>query len=280
MLTRTRWRQIGADEVDEVRRRLVDWPAPSGGAVRHMFPLATIEARGASAVRVAATGGGWAACVGGSGNLVVPCGDPEVIEAAGMPNRRWRLVVGDAAAADALLGQWRPDPHTVVHPQRYQVVDPSAVPDELEVPDPGLRLAAPEDIAGLAQLAVRLHIDDRYGPDPGRSGLRAYRQRMERSVAAGAVLCVGGPGEPVVKIERSVHDPRWGTQLSGICVRRSARGRGLGTAAVATAIRWSLDAEPELPVALHVRADNRRALATYARAGFVDREEWRLAVRS
>lgn len=245
-----------------------------------MFPLATISSRGASAVRVADTSTGWAACVIGAGNLVVPCGDPEVIAEAGMPNRRWRLLVGDAAAADALLRQWDGDPRTVVHVQRYQVVDPTAVPDERELADPGLRIAVPSDVPALAELAVQLHVDDGYGPDPGRSGLRAYRQRMESSVAAGAVLCVGERGDPVVKIERSVHDRRWGTQLSGICVRPSARSRGLGAAAVATAVRWSLDQAPDLPVALHVRADNEPALAAYARAGFRDREEWRLAVRS
>lgn len=287
LISRVRWRQVDDRDLDEVVRRLESWPCPAGGRVRHMFPLATIEARGADVVRVAEDGdaasapshvGGWAACIVLPRRLFVPCGDPGVIREAGTPERRWRLVVGDAAACEALMEHWGGDPRAVVHVQRFQAVDASRVPDERHVADPGLRRAQPADVGGLAALAVQLHLDDDYGPAPGRSARRAYRERMQRSVERGSVWCVGKVGRPLVKVEFAVDSDRYGVQLSGICVQPERRGRGLGLAAVAAAVRRALARHPDRPVALHVRADNEAALRTYERAGFVDREEWRLAV--
>ncbi|MFN2557833.1 MAG: GNAT family N-acetyltransferase [Nitriliruptorales bacterium] len=279
MSGKARWRRVSNDELDEVIERLSTWDCPPGGAVRHMFPLATIETRGAYVVRVAEHGTGWAAAIVLPGHLIVPCGAPQVIAAAGLPQRRWRHVVGDAGAAEPLLERYGRDPQLIVHIQRFQTVAAGQVPSDAEVPDPGLRRAVRADIDGLAELAVQLHIDDEYGPHPGRAGLRAYRQRMESAIRQGSVFCVGEPGDPLLKIERSVDSDRYGVQLSGVCVRPDARGEGLGTASVATAVRQALR-DRSGPVSLHVRADNEPALRTYARAGFVDQEEWRLAVRS
>ena len=52
-------------------------------------------------------------------------------------------------------------------------------------------------------------------------------------------------------------------------------------AAVAAAVRAAMVEGPRSrPISLHVRADNAPALTAYRAAGFVDREPWRLAVRS
>lgn len=278
--SRVRWRAAAPEELDEVLERLRSWPCPPGGEVRHQFPLATIETRGVEPVRVADSDRGWAACVVTTASLLVPCGDPEVIAAAGIPQRRWRLTVGDSAAVDALLMDLRQQSTAVVLVQRFQTVDPERVPSESELPDPGLRQAVPEDVDGLAELAVQLHLDDGYGPHPGRAGLRAYRRRMEASIHEGSVFCVGKPGEPVLKVELSVDSPRYGVQLSGIVARPDVRGQGLGEATVAAAVRRSLARRPGRAITLHVRADNDRALHVYANVGFVDREEWRLAVHN
>lgn len=245
-----------------------------------MFPLATLDERGASAVRVVEDGDRWAACIVLPRRLLVPTGEPGLVRDAGLPIRRWRLIVGDAAAANGLLDAYRDDPAVTVHVQRFQTVDPELVPDEDAVADPGLRPAVPEDVEGLARLAVQLHVDDQYGPDPGRSGLQAYRERMTTAVQQGTVACVGDAGEPLVKLEYAVDSPRWGCQLSGIIVRPDVRGAGLGFGTVVAAVRRCLRVHHGAPVSLHVRADNRSALRTYRGAGFVDREEWRLAVRS
>ncbi|WP_052664340.1 GNAT family N-acetyltransferase [Nitriliruptor alkaliphilus] len=279
--TRLRWRRVVPGELETVAARLANWASPAGGAQRHMFALSAIESFGAEAVRLAADDERWAAAVVFPGRLVVPCGDAEAITAAGLPTRRWRLLVADVAAGDALLSGLGEDPQLVVHDQRFLLVDPDRVPSPREVPDPGLRRAEPADLPKLAALAVRLHVDDRFGPDPGRAGERGYRQRLEQTVRQGLVSCVGPVGDPVFKLERSVSSRRWGVQLAGIVADPEVRGQGLGRAAVAAAVRTAIAEGPRTrPISLHVRADNHPALAAYAAAGFVDREAWRLAVRT
>lgn len=260
--------------------RLAEWPTEVGGAVRHMFALATIEAQGHRPIRLASDDERWAAAIVFPGRLIVPCGDASAVAEAGLPARRWRLMVSDAGPVDALVEPFRADPGVRIHHQRLLVVDPDRVPSAREAPDPGLRRAVPDDVPALAELAVRLHVDDEFGPDPGRAGLRGYASRLESTVADGIVYCVGPVGAPVLKIERSVDSRRWGVQLAGIVVAPEERGRGLGTAAVATAVRQALaTGGARRPVTLHVRAANAPAITAYERAGFVDREEWRLAVR-
>jgi ribosomal protein S18 acetylase RimI-like enzyme len=281
MRRRLRWRRATTGELETIAARLADWPANPSGAARHMFALSAIETHGADALKLAANDELWAVAVVFPGRLVVPCGDPEAIERAGSPTKRWRLMVGDLAAGDAVLANTSRDPALIVHDQRFFTVDRERVPDEAELPDPGLRRAETADIPRLAELAVQLHVDDEFGPDPGRVGLRGYRQRLESTVPQGLVYCVGPAGAPILKLERSVSSHRWGVQLAGIVAAPEARREGLGRAAVAAAVRTALkEGTRERVVSLHVRAENTPAHAAYRAAGFVDREAWRLAVRS
>lgn len=281
MRRRLRWRRAVAGELETIAARLASWPADPDGATRHMFALSTLETYGVEPLRLAADDDVWAAAVVFPGRLLVPCGDAEAIARAGSPSRRWRLMVGDVAAGDALLEGTTPDPGLVVHDQRFLTVETDRVPSEAELPDPGLRRAEAADVPALAELAVRLHVDDRFGPHPGRAGLRGYRQRFQNTISQGLVWCVGPVGAPVCKLERSVSSRRWGVQLAGIVTTLEARGQGLGRAAVATAVRAALSEGPrDRPVSLHVRAANTPGLRAYEAAGFVDREAWRLAVRS
>jgi ribosomal protein S18 acetylase RimI-like enzyme len=281
MRRRLRWRRATTGELETIAARLADWPANPSGAARHMFALSAIETHGADALKLAANDELWAVAVVFPGRLVVPCGDPEAIERAGSPTKRWRLMVGDLAAGDAVLANTSPDPGLIVHDQRFFTVDRELVPDEAELPDPGLRRAETADIPRLAELAVQLHVDDEFGPDPGRVGLRGYRQRLESTVPQGLVYCVGPTGAPILKLERSVSSHRWGVQLAGIVAAPEVRREGLGRAAVAAAVRTALkEGTRERVVSLHVRAENTPAHAAYRAAGFVDREAWRLAVRS
>jgi ribosomal protein S18 acetylase RimI-like enzyme len=280
MKRRLRWRRCRPGEVETVAGRLAAWDASPSGAVRHMFALSALESFGPDPIRLASDEHRWAAAVVFPGRLVVPCGDPEALTSAGPPARRWRLLVGDVAAGDAVLSRVGHDPTLIVHDQRFLAVEHDRVPTEAELPDPGLRRAETADIPTLAELAVRLHVDDHFGPHPGRVGLRGYRQRLEETVRQGLVYCVGPVGAPVAKLERSVSSHRWGVQLAGIVVDEEHRGQGLGTAAVATAVRHALREGASRPVSLHVRADNTAAIHAYETAGFVDREAWRLAVRT
>jgi ribosomal protein S18 acetylase RimI-like enzyme len=280
MKRRLRWRRVGSGELETIVARLAGWPAPAGGAVRHMFALSAIESFGVDPLRIAADNRRWGLAVVFPGRLLVPCGDPDAIAAAPLPIRRWRLLVADEAAGDAALSRAGRDDGLIVHDQRFLLVDPDRVPEEAELGDPGLRRAEAADLDGLARLAVRLHVDDRFGPDPGRVGLRGYRDRLETTVRQGLVWCVGPVGAPVFKLERSVSSRRWGVQLAGIVADPSVRGHGLARCAVAMAVREALAEGPRnRAVSLHVRADNLAALRAYDAAGFVDQEAWRLAVR-
>ncbi len=281
LTSRLRWRRAIPGELETISARLASYPSEAGGAARHMFALSTLESHGTEPIRVAADDQRWAIAVVFPGRLVVPCGDAAAIRAAPAPTKRWRLLVGDVAAGDALLDRTGVDDGLIVHDQRFLTVDPDRVPGATELRDPGLRRAERADLDTLAELAVQLHVDDHFGPHPGRAGLRGYRQRLETTLAQGLVWCVGPVGAPVFKLERSVSSPRWGVQLAGIVAAPEARGSGLGRAAVATSVRQALaEGGPRRPVSLHVRGDNPAALRAYAAAGFVDREAWRLAVRA
>lgn len=274
-----RWNRVSAAEASGVRAVLASWPCEVGGAVRHMFPLAALESEGPSVMRTAAGDGRWAACLVMPGRVVVPCGDPDVVAAAGTPVRGWRLLVGDAAPAEALLEAERGDSGLRIHVQRFMTVDAERVPSTAEVPDPGLRPAVHADLPGLTDLAVRLHVDDGFGPDPGVMGRRGYAERLRGSIGRDSVYCAGPVGRPFAKLERSVSSARYGVQLAGIVVSPELRGRGVGRALVAAAVRQAWSDFGDRPVSLHVREANAAALRAYAAAGFVDREEWRLAVR-
>jgi len=279
-----RWRRPRPGELADVITVLEGWPAPAGGVVRHAFPLAAIEGGGAGMVRL--TGATDEMRADGAARLGVAvrvgrdvlavAGDGATIARALGPSPTWRLLVGDVEAADALLARGMLGGR-IVHDQRYLLADPDAVPDLAAVPDPGVRRGEPADVEVLADLAVRLHIDDEFGPDPGVAGRRGYRDRLAMSVRSGVVDVVGPVGAPVAKLERSVDHPRYGVQLAGIVVDPDHRGLGIGRGLVAVATRRAL-ATRERPVTLHTRTGNAAALVAYTAAGFRVVEPWRLAV--
>jgi len=279
-----RWRRPRPGELAEAVALLEAWPAPAGGAVRHLFPLAAIDSSGEGMVRL--TGAADDRRADGSARLGVVvrvgrdvlavAGDARAIARAVGPAPTWRLLVGDVLAADALLVRGVLGGR-IVHDQRYLLADAAAVPGTDVIPDPGVRRAETADVEALADLAVRLHVDDGFGPDPGPAGRRGYRERLAVSVRTGVVDVVGPVGAPVAKLERSVDHPRYGVQLAGIVVDPAHRGQGIGRGLVAVATRRAL-AGATLPVTLHTRAQNAPALAAYAAAGFRVVEPWRLAV--
>lgn len=278
-MRRLRWRTVSKGEVETVIARLTSYPDRASGAVRHMFLLSVLESAGPGALRIATRGASWAIAVVFPGRLVVPAGDPLLLERLGEPTKGWRLLVGDRRSGDALLDSVDLS-DTTVHDQEYLVVDPDKVPDEDTLPPVDARRATKEDLPALARLAVQLHVEDRYGPDPGWRGRRGYERRIGESVERGLVWCVGPPGAPIAKLERSVSSRRWGVQLSGIVVDPAHRDHGLGRRLVAGAVREALTMQGgRTPVTLHVRSDNEQALRAYDAAGFVRSEPWRVAVR-
>lgn len=244
-----------------------------------MFALACLEGMGPDVARVATEGDRWALCIVHPGATIVPTGDADLLTALGPPTRRWRLLIGDVAASLPLLADGACPPDTRVHHQRFMLVDPALVPPVDLVPDPGLRPAVAADVDAVTRLAVQLHTDDEFGDRVTRAGRRGYRRRVTSSIEGGMTWVCGPPGAPVAKLDRSVSSSRWGVQLAGIVVEPVARSRGVGRALVAAATRQALAEAGDTPVSLHVRAANTAAIRAYAAAGFVDTEEWRLAVR-
>lgn len=288
-LTLRRWRRPDERELEAVARRLSTWPAPSGGAVRHQFPLAAIESGGAGLVRITgeavgedgphdgdATGLGVIVQIGR--DVIVAAGDPAAILQAIGPSPTWRLLVGERTACDALLARATRTSRLIVHDQVLLALDAAALPPVHDLSDPGRRMARPEDAEALADLAVQLHVDDGFGPEPGPNGRRGYLSRLAVSARAGVVDCVGPLGRPVAKLERSVDHAQLGVQFAGIVVDRARRAEGIGRGLVAAAAR-AVVIRGRLPLTLHTRAANEPALAAYAAAGFVPVEPWRLAIR-
>ena len=287
-LATRRWRRPDPAELAALVADLERWPAPAGGAVRHLLPLAVIDASGAAAVRLTGTPGARrddstvpvGVAVRAARDVLAVAGDARTLARAVGPTPSWRLLVGEPSAADAVLARSARG-RGVVHDQRYLAVDVAALPERVE--DPGVRPAEADDVEALADLAVRLHVDDGFGPDPGAAGRRGYRDRLAVSVRAGVIDVVGPRGRPVAKLERSVDHPRYGVQLAGIVVAPDHRGRGIGRGLVGVVTRRVVDAraargEPAPAVTLHTRAENAPALVAYAAAGFRVVEPWRLAV--
>ena len=281
-----RWRRPAARDLPRLVRLLEAWPAPDGGAVRHQLPLVGIDEGGPDAVRITgdprdvrADGGApVGVAVRTGGEVLAVGGDPAALRHAVGPPPPWRLLVGDRAACAAVLAT-AARPARVVLAQRLMVLDPARLPAPADLPDPGVRVAEEADLDALAELAVRLHVDDGFGPDPGPGGRAGYRARLRAAVRARTIDCVGPVGDPVAKLERAVRSARWGTQLAGIVVRPEARGRGLGRALVAEVARRLIAVGGAAPVTLHTREANAPALRAYAAAGFRAGEDWCLALR-
>lgn len=215
-----------------------------------------------------------------STGTLVPAGDPKggPALAAAAEKTGWRVLVGDGPLGWALLegnprGVFRRRPSA--REQRLMTV--SGRPPDVDEPA-GFRRATAGDVDRLTDLACRLHVEDRMGPPISRSALPGVRSRMTNSVAQGLTFVVERHGEVVAKLDLSLRSRRRGAQIAGVYVAAASRGQGLGGGAVGTLARQLL-ADGLPGVTLHVRADNRPAIAAYRRAGFRDGGEWLLALR-
>lgn len=273
---RVRWRRATPEDRDWLTERLAaDGDVP--GTLRYLGPLGSSEGEGIRDFRIVERDDAWAACIATSQNQCVPCGDPELLRLVGPPSRRWRLAVSDRPAMEACLAGELAGSDVIVHDQVLMSLPPDATdPDQ---PDPGVRVAEIADLDGLAQLAVTLHVDDGFGPHPGRVGVAGYRDRMAALIPGRRVFVVGPVGAPFAKLQLSVASPSWGTQLAGIVVRATERGHGVAQGLVAEVVRRSRALRPGLPITLHVRRANQRAITAYERVGFGEVDDWLLAVR-
>lgn len=245
--------QVLLDAIDRgERERFLVWPPDDVRAVLYVSPIGTIVPAGD-----AAAGQAFAAAVERSG---------------------WRVMVGDAVIAEAMLdayprGLFRRRPSG--REQRFM----TALTAAGDVPRAkGFRRATYDDVAVLTEYACSLHVEDEMGPPLSRAARPAVRARMADSVAHGLTYVVERDRRVVAKFDVSLHSRDRGAQIAGVYVEPDYRGQGITGQAIAAIIR-ELTGSGLPGVTLHVRSDNMPAIAAYRRAGMVDRGAWTLAIR-
>lgn len=216
----------------------------------------------------------------GTSGTIVPAGDPDAgpALAAAADARSWRVLIGDAAMARAVVaaagrGVFRR--RATTREQRFMIAD--RVPRSVTAPV-GMRGAVLGDLSAVTDFACALHVEDRMGPPIPRSSRAGVRSRMRDSIQRGTTWVVERQGRPVAKVDLSISSRLRGAQVAGVYVDAEHRGGGIAAALVAALARQLLD--DGLPaVTLHVRADNAPALRAYDSAGFTDHGPWLLALR-
>lgn len=278
--TSTRARRVDQSDADRLIRLLESGFGGSSDPLTNHLLLDALDRREFSRFLVWPPADPIGVLYIGASASVVAAGDPAAGPAlAGEAERAdWRVLLGDAAACQAILeatakGLFRRR-HTA-REQRFMATTTASGATSVE----GLRRAHSGDLERLTDFACRLHVEDRMGPPISRAGRSAVSSRMHHSVTAGATWVVQRRGEPVAKIDLPLRSRRRGAQIAGVYVEEAWRGRGIATAAVG-ALVFHLLTEERLPaVSLHVRADNEPALRAYRRAGLTDRGPWLLALR-
>ncbi len=161
---------------------------------------------------------------------------------------------------DVLSSAWGPA-RSVRPDQPYMVTtEPPAV-----ACDPHVRLVRLDELDVLYPAAVAMFTEE-VGVSPELHGRETYRARVAALIAQGRVFARIEDGRVLFKAEIGSKTAR-ASQLQGVYVDREYRGRGLGTAGVATVVRTVL-AEGSPAITLYVNADNEPAQRAYARVGF------------
>lgn len=176
------------------------------------------------------------------------------VRASGLP---WRIVMGDTAIVDA-LGENLPRTPLAQRTQVYYVGTRQDVSSSLVRED--MRLPEPRDRERLARATLALNASD-LNIAPSRVDRRWLYKMIDERIADGSTRVIGPTGELWCKLDLGSDGPG-GPVLEGVFTFPDRRGRGLGSALVATCI-----AESELPVCLHVAEHNRAARSAYERAG-------------
>ena len=284
-------RQLGVSDVPQAVELLETGFGTSPGreaAEEHQFLLESLDRREHQHFTVWPAVAPLGMVYANTAGTVVPAGSPAAAPALAdvLIRSDWRILIGSLDIGQALLevsGAVGPPGRTLfrrrvnAREQRFMSARDVTGPASIPRPD-GLRRAGADDLDRLTELACRLHVEDRMGPPIGRTGRTAVRRRMQDIVARGHSWVVERDGLVVAKVDVSLRSRTRGAQLAGVYVDEAHRGAGIATGAVA-AIAADMLADGLPVVTLHVRADNPPARSAYARAGFVDRAGWILALR-
>jgi uncharacterized protein len=161
---------------------------------------------------------------------------------------------------DLLSPSWGPA-RSVRPDQPFMVAtEPPAAADDCAV-----RRVRIDELDVLYPAAVAMFTEE-VGVSPEEHGRDAYRARVASLISQGRVFARIEGGQVLFKAEIGSTTAE-ACQLQGVYVDREHRGRGLGTAGVATVVRTVL-AEGSPAVTLYVNADNEPARRAYERVGF------------
>jgi ribosomal protein S18 acetylase RimI-like enzyme len=210
----------------------------------------------------------------GSGGLVVFASElPHVrrrfAEEAWRERNRVRLVVGEW---DQVTDFWSHLSATGFKASRdwrevFMVADARSIVDE---PEPALRLAVPDEVPALVDLAARAYREET-GDDPLATMGEGYVRHVTQAVAEGRSYVIDDGERLVFKADLSARCPL-GAQIVGVFTEPDRRGQGLARRGVAEIVRRLTRPRPEGPalpaVCLFVREDNAPARRAYERAGF------------
>jgi L-phenylalanine/L-methionine N-acetyltransferase len=164
---------------------------------------------------------------------------------------------------------------------REAAVPIDAAADAL-LPPPGIEIrpGRPSDARSFHEMWRAVVEERRWVRTEVVGPVRAYRKSFARSWSEdrARLLAVGPDGViGFVTIERMTHPANRHVATLGTAVAAPWRGRGVGSALMAEAMRWAREAGIE-KVTLEVYPGNDAAIALYRKFGFV--EEGRLARQS
>ncbi len=215
----------------------------------------------AAVLRIGAHPGGWTAAT--------PFGEERGVTALGEAMRPGGvdLILAPRAPGDAL---WR----GLGSPEgRLRSDHLLSVCEEVsDGPRLSLRLARPEELSAVADMAAELERED-LGEDPRLSEPEQHRAQVERKIQQGQIWLGERDGRVVFKGDVGLSFSR-GALIGSLWVPPARRGQGLGTAGVRALADRLLRSVPR--VGLHVAESNLAARAAYRRAGFEERGPFRL----
>lgn len=130
--------------------------------------------------------------------------------------------------------------------------------------DPQVRVLRANQAEQIVPAAAAMFTEELQVSPFGRDGGAGFRNRIRSLAAAGRILARFDDGEAIFKAE--IGSVSAGAcQIQGVWVRPDLRGQGIGTAAMASVLRYALTLAPI--ATLYVNGFNAPARAVYARLG-------------
>jgi predicted GNAT family acetyltransferase len=207
------------------------------------------------------------ACFSG-GNLVPVAGDARSWEAlAASVAKRSRVCTSIVGRHDAVAAMWRVLSRRWPQARTVRARQPLLVAERLPAVgcDDSVRAAGPDDLERYAAAAAIMFTEE-LGVSPHVSpGKSAFRRRVDELIRSGRAFGrFDFRGQVEFKADIGAITAHT-CQIQGVWVRPDLRGRGVGTAALATVIRHALTLAPT--VSLYVNDFNTPARRVYDKLG-------------